>query len=240
MRKMSWIVPVVLVIAALACEGSVGSSVSNEAYTCSQAGGVGSCNGSIGSLSGSISKELDVGGSGPVPVNMNATVGEGTLRVSFEAADGSTVSADATPGNPAVLSAEVSPSDDVVAVTFEAVDGKVSGVAYSFEFGGSAPVEEPVVEEPAAGGEVGAVLVVNGTSATTVCYLFVSPSDAGDWGQDQLGEGTVVAPGDQFTLSNIPLDTYDLRADDCDGNTIAQEAALPLTAEGVTWTFTDE
>lgn len=98
MRKVVWIVPVVLVMAVLACEGSVGSAVTNDVYNCSQAGGVGTCQGTIGSLSGSISKEFDVSGTGPLAASMNATVGEGTLRVSFAAADGSTVSADATPG----------------------------------------------------------------------------------------------------------------------------------------------
>jgi hypothetical protein len=45
--------------------------------------------------------------------------------------------------------------------------------------------------------------------------LYLSPTQALDWGPDQLGDETI-GPGDHFTLSHIPCQIYDVRLVDED------------------------
>jgi hypothetical protein len=40
-------------------------------------------------------------------------------------------------------------------------------------------------------------------------------------------------------VSGIEPGVYDLRADDCDGNTLAQEFEVTIDSEGITWTLQD-
>lgn len=47
--------------------------------------------------------------------------------------------------------------------------------------------------------------------------LYLSPSDAADWGDDQLGDETI-GPGDHFTLSDIPCEVWDVLLIDEEGD----------------------
>ena len=47
--------------------------------------------------------------------------------------------------------------------------------------------------------------------------LYLSPTQALDWGPDQLDDETI-GPGDHFTLSDIPCQVYDVRLVDEDGD----------------------
>jgi len=93
-----------------------------------------------------------------------------------------------------------------------------------------------------SGGDVGSGIVldvVNNTSST-VCYLYLSPSTDTEWGNDQLGASDVIGSGQYFTLTDIAAGTYDLRADDCDGNILVQNFGIEMTStEGYTWTLSD-
>jgi len=42
-----------------------------------------------------------------------------------------------------------------------------------------------------------------------------------------------------FTLTDIPAGTYDLRADDCEGNILSQEFGVVLESGSYPWTFSD-
>jgi hypothetical protein len=50
---------------------------------------------------------------------------------------------------------------------------------------------------------------------TTIGYLFISPTDSDDWGEDWLGED-VIDPGDTYVVSDIPRGDYDIKAEDLD------------------------
>ena len=54
--------------------------------------------------------------------------------------------------------------------------------------------------------------VVN-NSKTAIHHLFLSSNDDGEWGPDQLGDGSadVVGPGDTFTLTDIGGGRYDVK-----------------------------
>ena len=81
------------------------------------------------------------------------------------------------------------------------------------------------------------LLLVN-ESSYEVCYVYISPVDQDDWGADWLGLGTTIPAGASHTFP-VPSGTYDLRADDCDGNPLDIQTGITLGAEGITWTLSD-
>lgn len=81
------------------------------------------------------------------------------------------------------------------------------------------------------------VLVVN-NSSYEICYLYISPSDSEAWGPDWMGKDTTIPAGSTRTFQ-VPLGTYDLRADDCDQNTLDTQAGIAIDANGITWTLSD-
>jgi hypothetical protein len=95
------------------------------------------------------------------------------------------------------------------------------------------PPTNPPAPQPAGG--TASVQIVN-QSGTTICYVYISPSTDTQWGDDQLGSGNVIAAGDSFTITDIPAGTYDFRADDCSGNTLAEEYGVTLPGGPFTWT----
>jgi hypothetical protein len=85
------------------------------------------------------------------------------------------------------------------------------------------------------GGTTGSLQVVNSTTFT-ITQLFVSPASAGTWGPNQLT--SAIAPSGTFTLTNIPVGTYDFKAVASDGTTYWQRNSVSITAGGlVTWTL---
>ncbi len=81
------------------------------------------------------------------------------------------------------------------------------------------------------------VLVVN-NSSHEICYLYISPSDSDTWGPDWMGKDTTIPAGSTRTFQ-VPLGTYDLRADDCDGNALDIQSGILLEKDGITWTLED-
>jgi hypothetical protein len=73
-------------------------------------------------------------------------------------------------------------------------------------------------------------------SSETVCFIYISPSTSDTWGEDWLGDD-VIAPGDTYTF-DVPAGTYDLEANDCDGNALGTQVEVDLS-EPLEWTFTD-
>ena len=101
------------------------------------------------------------------------------------------------------------------------------------------PTQEPTQAAPApSGSDAAASLEVINNSSYSVCYLYVSPTEDTEWGDDQLGSD-IVATGSTFTLRNIPPGIYDLRADDCEGNTLREEYGITLRSGTYPWTFSD-
>ncbi len=53
-----------------------------------------------------------------------------------------------------------------------------------------------------------------------VCYVFISPSSSDSWNDDWLGEDETISTGDSRSF-DVPQDTYDVMARDCDGAVMA-------------------
>lgn len=71
---------------------------------------------------------------------------------------------------------------------------------------------------------------------TTACYIFISPSDSTEWGDDWLGTGFVLDPEYQIEFS-LPEGQYDFQALDCDFETLSELYGTELTSNGFVWSF---
>ncbi|MDY6874988.1 MAG: hypothetical protein SWK90_02120 [Chloroflexota bacterium] len=81
-----------------------------------------------------------------------------------------------------------------------------------------------------------ATLTLSNNSGVGVCYVYISPSDSTSWGDDWLGAEEVIASGDSRTFQ-VPMGTYDLLAEDCDRNALAEEYEVDLSV-ALEWTLT--
>jgi hypothetical protein len=86
------------------------------------------------------------------------------------------------------------------------------------------------------GGSDNATLVVSNASSITVYYLYVAPCWASGWGSDQLGSNVIIG-GSSFTVSEIPPDCYDLRAEDQSGGYWESHDVDLSAGETFTWTL---
>jgi hypothetical protein len=66
--------------------------------------------------------------------------------------------------------------------------------------------------------------------ATDLCYAYLSPSEAQNWGPDRLGVGNVLTPGGRHAL-RVASGEYDLRLLDCDGGLLSEAYGLQLTGD---------
>lgn len=69
-------------------------------------------------------------------------------------------------------------------------------------------------------------------SPDLVCYAFLSPTEAENWGQDELGPQEMIGPGEATTLF-VPAGFYDVLVLDCDQAVLMEEYGLDMTVGGV-------
>ena len=79
-------------------------------------------------------------------------------------------------------------------------------------------------------------LVVFNESAEDICYVFISPTGAQNWGFDRLGADEGIRVGDVGTF-DLPKGSYDVLVEDCAENTLAEEYELDVT-DGTPYTVT--
>ncbi len=98
------------------------------------------------------------------------------------------------------------------------------------------PTEAPPTESPTATPkEISqsdtASLALTNESGSEIWYVYLSPVDAEEWGDDWLG-GDMIATGETYEIKGIPGGTYDIRIEDRDRRLI--ESAWEVTLEGKT------
>ncbi len=80
-------------------------------------------------------------------------------------------------------------------------------------------------------------LYIENFSSMPICYVYLVPPVAQDWGFNKLGTGAAIDVGDAFTFA-LPAGTYDLAMDGCDEQVLAEDYELEIT-EGSIYTVTD-
>ena len=81
------------------------------------------------------------------------------------------------------------------------------------------------------------VKIIN-QSKWEIHQLYLSSSSEESWGPDQLGEH-VLTKGDEYTLTNIPCDDYDIKVVDEDGDECVIEE-VRLCGDESYWKITDK
>lgn len=84
----------------------------------------------------------------------------------------------------------------------------------------------------------GASVKVINQSKWEIHHLYLSSHASDDWGPDQLGE-EVLAKGQQFTLTHLRCDRYDIRVVDEDGDECIIED-VSLCRDASYWKITDK
>ena len=85
------------------------------------------------------------------------------------------------------------------------------------------PTEIPATDEVLAGSP----LVVFNQTSQDVCYLYFADSGMANWGADVLTVDNLLPAGSQTTV-DIPVGVYDVKAEDCDYNTIDWTTGLNI------------
>lgn len=80
-------------------------------------------------------------------------------------------------------------------------------------------------------------LLVSNESSTDVCYVYISSPSAEDWGADWMGDSESIPSGSSRVFF-VESGTYDLDADDCDGETLVEEFGVDLS-DDLVWTLSD-
>lgn len=81
-------------------------------------------------------------------------------------------------------------------------------------------------------------LVAYNESSTELCYICISPSTSDGWGDDWLGGKETISPGDGVRIFYVEPGTYDLLAQDCDGEDVVTETEIELDSD-TDWTISD-
>jgi len=76
--------------------------------------------------------------------------------------------------------------------------------------------------------------LINDTS-NVICYVFITPIESEDWGDDWLGSDELLSPGDSHTFQ-IPNGTYHLAALDCGDQILAEEYDVDISGM-MEWTI---
>lgn len=73
-------------------------------------------------------------------------------------------------------------------------------------------------------------LTVENEGSSGICFLQLSPADAENWGQDELGSDEIIGTGETRVFT-IPAAVYDLRMLDCDLVELAVEYDIDVTSD---------
>ncbi|MEM6529906.1 MAG: hypothetical protein AAF653_16520 [Chloroflexota bacterium] len=92
-----------------------------------------------------------------------------------------------------------------------------------------------VAEAPAAPPPTSGTFTLMNASNSRVCYVYISPTTASDWGDNLLGRSEVVDPGDSREFRFAPGD-YDVLLLDCAGETLEDTRSINVAA-AITATF---
>lgn len=79
--------------------------------------------------------------------------------------------------------------------------------------------------------------MVENNSDIPICFIFISPSDSNDWGEDWLGDDEIIQPGESITFWVLPNQAVDMRVLDCDGDLMNEQYGIQITKEGITYTL---
>jgi hypothetical protein len=91
---------------------------------------------------------------------------------------------------------------------------------------------------PIAALAAGANVTIKNKSEWAIQNFFLSPIEQEKWGADQLGD-EVIGTGEQFTLTGVPCDAYDVKLVDEDGDECVV-TEVDICAQNQGWVITND
>ena len=76
-----------------------------------------------------------------------------------------------------------------------------------------------------------ATITISNESSDTICYVFISPTLSGYWGNDELGSIEVMAPLVTRVFEDLVTGRYDVLLRDCDLETLREWTGIELTGD---------
>lgn len=90
----------------------------------------------------------------------------------------------------------------------------------------------------AAGAAETSTVSLHNESSWVITELYLSAVDVQEWGPDQLGD-KVIGSGEQYRLSDVPCDVYDVRLVDEDGD-VCIVGGVKMCGADSAWTIGDD
>lgn len=81
-----------------------------------------------------------------------------------------------------------------------------------------------------------AELMLKNDSGITVCAVYISTTESDSWGDNRLTGSEAIQSGSSRNFQ-VPEGSYDVRADDCDGNPVSEEVQGQQISGEMTWTI---
>jgi hypothetical protein len=76
-------------------------------------------------------------------------------------------------------------------------------------------------------------LTLRNTLEVPACFVYISPTDNDEWGNDWLSEDEFILPGDTRTFNLEPNQVVDISALDCDGFVLHEEYGISISNQEV-------
>lgn len=97
------------------------------------------------------------------------------------------------------------------------------GLALTFAIGCPVYVQQPPPGDPTqpvtpVPPVTTVTVIINNISAEPIHYIYMSPSTQDTWGDDLLGQSTVLNVGEQFTITGVVPGQWDIKVQDASGN----------------------
>lgn len=83
----------------------------------------------------------------------------------------------------------------------------------------------------------GATVDVINNLDVPICYVYISPTDSDDWGQDWLGDQEVIEPGASRSFSITADQSVDLQVLNCAQEVLDQQFEVYVDSIGITYTL---
>lgn len=95
----------------------------------------------------------------------------------------------------------------------------------------------PTSVPPTTGGGEWTEIWVQNNLDEAICYLYISPADSLDWGDDWLESYGTIPAGSYATFPIESGQTVDLMVEDCSGNQLDVQYDVYIYPEGLTYTL---
>jgi hypothetical protein len=133
-------------------------------------------------------------------------------------------SAQGLPTHTPTVTTTASPTVTLTATPTQTLSAQMAAMGTAVKLARATVTPTPEATIPA---ELISVTFINLTERD-VCFLYISPVESDQWGDDWLGAGTVLYPGESIVIDDVEERGYDLMAEDCENEEVWSASGIGL------------